>query len=336
MKGEASLSAGQPPETTQKTGVGPAHKSVGARTFDDRFKSEFKDGVGLVSFPLLRWAEQWLSVRQLHSILKPFAFSRAAVNTAFRRSGLRGGLPSFLLSSQAVRARTRRRADAYLNQIVRFFPDRLAGAKWMGNCRMDGLDHLSEARRRGRPVILAFCHFGPYFLLRCWLRATGVPAATFVGGESETRMRMNQLQDRFTPLPEIPVVLHADQLRETVEFLAAGNPLLVAVDAPARKQVDVPFCEGWTFQMAAGPMRLASRHQAELIPCSIIDEGRWRFRIKCGPPVPGNWLASEADWPRAGRQLIEHMLPDFMARPEQCSMDLTRCLRHNTPPPTPD
>ncbi|HTX21407.1 MAG TPA: hypothetical protein VMD27_06080 [Candidatus Aquilonibacter sp.] len=229
--------------------------------------------------------------------------------------------------SKTIRGEIRQRTSRYLNHIVQFFPDRLAEAKWMGNCRIEGINHLQEARQHGRPVVLAFCHFGPYYLLRFWLRAAGFTAATFVGSKMEARMRLTRRQDRFSPHREIPVVLHYDQLRETIQFLSAGNPLLVALDGPGTKTLDVPFCEGWTFCMATGAARLASRHQAELIPCSIIDEGFWQFRIHLGPPVPKDYLASEADLPRAGTCLIQEMLPDFQARPEQCTNDLARCLK---------
>ena len=69
------------------------------------------------------------------------------------------------------------------------------------------------------------------------------------------------------------------------------------------------------------------RHRAELIPCSIIDEGAWRFRIKLGPPVPNDCLGENADWFRAGKFLIEAMLADFCAHPDQCSLDLLGRLK---------
>jgi hypothetical protein len=74
-------------------------------------------------------------------------------------------------------------------------------------------------------------------------------------------------------------------------------------------------------------MRLAMRHQADLIPCTVVDEGHWRFSIKFGQPVPRELLAARGDWLPAGKHLIDEMLPVFQARPEQCRPDLIRYLK---------
>ena len=91
--------------------------------------------------------------------------------------------------------------------------------------------------------------------------------------------------------------------------------MLVALDVQRGKQIDLPFCEGWTFQMASGAVRLAIHNQAELIPCILADEGGWRYRLRLGKPVPREYLASEKDWFRAGKHLLDEMRPDFHAHP---------------------
>jgi lauroyl/myristoyl acyltransferase len=208
----------------------------------------------------------------------------------------------------------------------------LAGEKWLAHCRFEGLDRLLTARENGRPVILTFCHFGPYYLLRFWLRAAGIPAATLVGGKSEERMRVMRLKDVFSPLPQIPMAFYQDQLREVAEFIAAGKVLLVSIDAPAGRQLDLPFCEGWRFQMASGAIRLAGRHRAELLPCFITDEGGWRFCLHIGRPTPREFLAQESSIAEtagfhAGKHLLAELMPAFRSRPEQCRLDFVRRLK---------
>jgi hypothetical protein len=83
--------------------------------------------------------------------------------------------------------------------------------------------------------------------------------------------------------------------------------------------------------MATGAVRLALRHQAELIPCSILDEGRWHFRIELGRPVPREFLTAGSGWSRAGKHLLDEMMPHFQAHPEQCGGNLIVCLRKNPP-----
>jgi hypothetical protein len=72
-------------------------------------------------------------------------------------------------------------------------------------------------------------------------------------------------------------------------------------------------------------------HHAELIPCCIIHEGAWHYRIKLGPPVPRDYLVAGTDWSRAGRHLIDELLPHFRSHPEQCSPGLIRCLKPDAP-----
>ena len=290
-------------------------------------KTRFKSACGLLFFFVIRGAERRLSVRGLHRILNPFVFVRAVVNTVGKRRKPPPPLPDFLCMPATRRAARRFRQNHYLNHFLEFFPDRLAAGKWMHGCRIGGLDRLRQAGQSRRPVVLAFCHFGSYFLLHSWLRAAGFPAANFVGGQLADRPGLMRLKNRLSPFPEIPTAFYQDQLREAAAFLAAGNPLLISIDTPVSKPMDVPLGEGWTFQMATVAVRLAVRHQAELIPCSITDEGRWCFRITLGQPVPGEFLATKAGWVRAGKHLLDEMLPCFRVHPEQCAAHLLRCLK---------
>jgi len=300
--------------------------------FFNSLKVAFKDAAGLCFFSIFRQAERLLSGQRFYSMLRPFFAARAGLNSLFKPPQPSADLPDFLRASRTVAIARQQRRDGYLNHVIEFFPDRLGGAKWMNHCRITGLSHVQQARQDRRAVLLAFCHFGPYYLLRFWLRAAGFPAATFIGGKSEIRPRLARFKDRFSPFPEIPVAFYQDQLRAVSGFLAAGNPLLIPIDAPVGKQMIVPFCDGWSFQMATGAVRLAIRHRAALIPCSIIDEGGWHFCLKFGWPVPEAYLATEADWPRAGKHLLAEMMGEFQAHPQQCSVDLTRCLKPNPPP----
>jgi hypothetical protein len=84
--------------------------------------------------------------------------------------------------------------------------------------------------------------------------------------------------------------------------------------------------------MATGAIRLAIRHHAELIPCTIIEEGPWRFRIEAGKPVPKEFLTAESEWPRAGTHLLAAMLPHFQAHPEQCTSNLIARLSSSAAP----
>jgi hypothetical protein len=290
-------------------------------------KTRFKETCGTLFFPIVRGAERRLSAPDLYRILRPYSFVRAA----FRGIPASVPLPACLGAEQSVRAIRQWRGNGYMNQLLEYFPERLAETKWMDRCRITGLDRLRQARQGGRPVVLAFCHFGPFFLLRYWLRAGGFPVATLVMGKSESRSGLHRRGDQLSPFPGVPTAFHRDQMRAANGFLAAGNSLLVAIDKVTGKQMNVPAGGDWTFQMATGAVRLAMHHRAELIPCSIVDEGRWRFHIELGRPVPAGSLAAEADWVRAGKHLLDELLPRFQSHPRQCLNQLINCFQPAPP-----
>jgi len=294
-------------------------------------KVRIKDAAGCAFFYLIRGLERVLAPHRYYSLLQPLFGARAMFNTILKKPGFAEPRPEFLQVTAAARVGRRQRTRDYLNHILEFFPERLGKEKWLDQCRFEGLERLHQARQTGRPVILAFCHFGPYYLLRFWLRAAGIPAATLVRGRSVERMRVMRLKDRLSPFPEISTAFYQDQLRELSEFIAAGNVLLVSIDAPAGRQMDLSFSEGWKLQMATGAMRLARRHQAELLSCAIIDEGSWHFCIRIGQPMPREFLVEESrapddGWSGAGKYLLAELMPDLRTNPEQCRLDFIRRL----------
>ncbi len=292
--------------------------------FSKNLKSTFKDLTGLACLPVFRMAEHFLPAPALYAILRPFYQARGFLYAFFDRRK-KPPLPAFLQSTQTRRVRSDLRAAFYLNHVLDYFPERLTGAKWQGRCRVEGLEYLQAARQNGRPVILAFYHFGPYFLLRSWLRVAGFPAGSYLAGKKPQQTRVREFTDRFYPWPKI--IFSEDDPKAAAEFLKAGNLLMVPLDVPRGQQINIPFGDDWSFQMAASAMARAQSHQAELIPCCIIDEGAWNFRIKLGAPVPKEYVAAEADWFRAGEHLLAEMLPFIQAHADQSFGNFSECFQ---------
>jgi lauroyl/myristoyl acyltransferase len=290
-------------------------------------KEGFKSAVGLAFFFVMRGLERLLSPGGFYWFWRPSALVRAALNNAFKKPKPLPPLPDCFHFEKTARLARQQRADFYLNHMVGFFPDRLGGPGWAERCRSEGLENIMPAVRNRKPVIVAVCHFGPYYLFRFWLRAAGIPVSELFGGDSKKYTKLMRFRDRLSPNAEIPPIFFQNQLREMNASLGAGNVIGLMIDTPFGKQIDVPFCDGWTFQMATGAVRMAILHQAELVPCLIVDEGRWHFRMHFGRPVPKEFLTAQPDWNRAGKHLLEEMMPVFQAHPEQCLSDLTRCLK---------
>ncbi len=308
---------------------GPLFKNSRVTRFSV-LERRFKEARKLAFFRSIRWLERRLSTRKLYWIAWTHTFVRAAL----KGNPAPKPLPQCLDVTKSVRAITESRMKNDLNEILKYLPERLAEPKWTGRCRIEGLEPVLRARQNGRPVVLAFTHFSAFQLSRLWLRAAGVPAAALIVGNAEGRTQLERLEDRFDPFPELPTSFCQDRLREAIEFLAAGNPLLIAIDNAAGKQMNVPVGNGWSFQMATGAVRLAIRHQAELISCVVIDEGHWWFRVKLGRPVPAEYLAAGVDWTRAGKHLLAEMLPHFRNHPGHCSYQLIEYFQPCPPVPS--
>ncbi len=283
--------------------------------------------IDAVRFWSIRRLERALSVNALYhwSILS--ANLRSAFHRPFRKSPPPIVFPPCFEIPTPIAADRLERRHLYLNRVIEQLPDRLGTEKWIVRCEIRGLEFLQRAKRNGKPVVLAFCHFGPYWLLRFWLRAHGIPAATLRSGLAETRAEHRRRTDRLSPFPEWPTAFYKDQLADAVKFLLAGNPLLVALDYRAGKQIEVPVENNCTFRMAAGAIRLAIKHDAELMSCVLIDKGEWRYRIEIGKPAPREMLTPDSDWTLAGRHLMNELLPHYRKYPKQCSRALVESFR---------
>jgi lauroyl/myristoyl acyltransferase len=284
-------------------------------------------------FYLTRALERRLSADQCYSLLKVIYFPRAFLNTLFKKPRPAGGRgPNFSPIHETRKTARERYMRRYLNRVLEYLQDRLGEPKWMRRCTFEGLEQVQRARREGRPVILAFSHSGPFVLLRMWMRSAGVPVVELVGPNLREPTRLGRLKDGLEPFKELPVRYYPHQLRELMKMVAANYPLFIAIDVANGKQVLVPISEEMSFQMPTGALRLAVHHGAELIPCSIIDEGRWHFRIKLGKPVPAELLDLEDEWPRAGKYLYDEIAQAYQSFPWQCRL-AAAC--YPTPSPQP-
>jgi lauroyl/myristoyl acyltransferase len=282
-----------------------------------------KDRLGPFGFHAIREVERQLRPTNLYSFLAPLAFSRVALERADH-------LPSFFERSTPLRTIREARIKYLLSRIVEFFPDRLATTKWQSRFRTSGVHHIQEARKNGRRVVLVSFHYGTYKLIPFWLRALGIPTVALIRGKSEERSSAKRMKDELSPFPQIPTVVYTgDQMREMVKLLSAGAVLFLAADREASKQIIVPIDHQWSFRMATGPFRLASHYDAELIPCCMIDEGHWHFRLEIGQPVPREYLASESMLMRAAEHLLQELLPHVLNHPEQSAGYLLDCFQRN-------
>ena len=146
-----------------------------------------------------------------------------------------------------------------------------------------GDDHIGQARRQGKGVILVTGHFGYWELLGASVAALGYPMAVVA-------------KDQHNPAVNALIIKGREKLGMKVISMAAATHaimrtlrrnecvgLLMDQDAgPGGTFVDFLGLEASTYQ---GPALFALRSGAPIIPCFIIREGAERHRIVFESPI---------------------------------------------------
>ncbi|MCL4181273.1 MAG: hypothetical protein KJ072_26465 [Verrucomicrobia bacterium] len=269
--------------------------------------------------PVLRGLECLLPAPLYCGVLYPVAHARALIH-GWVKGTPPPAWPAGLPGLEPARVHRLYRLPLYLNRTFEYLPDRLAMPKWRDHCRWIGFEPVKRLLDAGRPVILAFVHFGPFVLLRNWLRAAGVPVAMFAGGEARSRAPLKLRKDRWALFPEVALTFYQDELADAIRHLESGRALGIAIDSGSGRQMQVPAGEGWRCQLATGPIRLARRHGAALVPCAIYNEKTWRVAVELGTPVSEETLAA-GDEP-AGAAVMASLMPILLAHPEEWTPQL--------------
>lgn len=223
-----------------------------------------------------------------------------------------------------------------LTKLLTFWPDRLANPRWQRRGRCTDLVALERLASQDRPVILAIVHFGPMAMLRYWLRAQGLAAASLVAhvGDhlSTSRRHKQRLSDRATGMADVPHILDVHQLRTVLDFLQPRRFLIVAVDGGKGESWPISG-PGFSLRMATGAVRLASRVNGIVVPCLIRAERSMAFTVHLGAPVPAAWVADRRQRFAACAHLLQEFLPILRAHPEQCAYELLWRLQTSAPLP---
>lgn len=151
--------------------------------------------------------------------------------------------------------------------------------------RIDGLDRMQEASRRGKGVLLISAHFGPWELLPL------IGALRYRPTYTVARPLDNPwLDDVFTHLRERGgnrVIRKRDAVQPILQALRRGETVGIMIDQHIQEKegVVVPFF-GRPASTAFAPALIAMRSGAAVLSLAIVREGRGRFRVVVGDEVP--------------------------------------------------
>ncbi len=159
--------------------------------------------------------------------------------------------------------------------------------KMLRDVRFVGLEHIHEALKAGRGVIMLQAHFGNFILMTLAFARMGLP---YIVVTKEPRSAV--LRDRYAKWKRLSSVRWIDadtRARATKEIMRGlSTNSIVALVADERKKYDgipVPFF-GKDALTAPGPAVLALRMGAPIIPSFIIDHRSNRYTVEILPPLP--------------------------------------------------
>jgi lauroyl/myristoyl acyltransferase len=240
------------------------------------------------------YAAGWAVVKALPHRVAAAAFQLVA-DIAVRRQGkgvrrLRANLRRVVgpdVPAAALDALTRRAVRSYARYWLEVFrlPVMSTDAVAAG-CRTEGAQHLDQAVRAGRGVVLALPHCGNWEAAAVWLIHRHGPFTTVA-----ERLRPESLYRRFLAYRqrlgmEVVPLTGGDRPPSEVlaERLRAGGVICLLGDRDlTRSGVDVTFFGGRA-RMPAGPALLAATTGAALLPVGLWFAGRqWGQRIH--PPL---------------------------------------------------
>ena len=155
----------------------------------------------------------------------------------------------------------------------------------------EGFDHLLEAERAGRGVIVLAAHFGNWEVVPAAVAATRGPMAAV--GRPVDNPRIDRLVQGLRTRFGNRSLAKRGAVREMFRVLAQGGRLGLLIDQRVRPEeaIDVPF-----FGRAAltSPIvaRLALKTGAPVLPVAAFHEPAGRYRIVFDAPL---WPAGEDD-----------------------------------------
>jgi KDO2-lipid IV(A) lauroyltransferase len=154
---------------------------------------------------------------------------------------------------------------------------------------ISGDEHLRAARARGRGVVLATGHIGPWQLGPYLLEQAG-HAPVVVAMARERDPRAHELEERLELRRRFHVV-YTDGALASLTLLAAmrqGGLCALQMDRPpdsaAGARTVAPLF-GRAAAFALGPAALARACEAPLIPVFLLYQGARRVRVAIEPPV---------------------------------------------------
>jgi KDO2-lipid IV(A) lauroyltransferase len=169
--------------------------------------------------------------------------------------------------------------------------------------RITGLDNLDKALARGKGVIALTGHVGNWELLGAYLSLMGYPISVLA-----TKMKDSKLDDLVVGLRRgvgLSVLERSGGAKGAMRCLKRGEILGVLIDQDTSVDSVVVDFLGQPAKTAVGPVKLASRTGAAIVPLAMLatDSGEYRIEVREPVELSGDQGSLEADVERCSKAI---------------------------------
>ena len=229
-----------------------------------------------------------------------------------------GPRPGFL-------ARWRFQSKIHERWLPLLWMDRWDRPPWSGRMVVETGPDVGAISRE-RPIIVVTLHTGAHIAIGAWLGQMGLGVGSVIADirlwkqTQAWRVRM-RTDKRWRGFENSEAFLRGDT-RSMVRYLVPGNCLLLQADHHRGRVIEGDWGNG-RLQMSSGAFRIARLAGAAVIPVVVMDDGRWRFRVHVGSPVPQH-LIDTGDDGAAATHVARELMPIVAKHPTEAMVTLVR------------
>jgi len=160
-------------------------------------------------------------------------------------------------------------------------------AKAKGLIEIGGKEHLDAALKRGKGIIITGLHLGNFPLLAGKLALEGYPIAVII--KKPRNRYLAQLYTRMTDTIGVGFIDGGERrlaTQQSLRQLRGGGIVYIVIDQnPPYPDITVDFF-GYPVPSFKGPVVLALRTGATILPAFIVYENGWRHKLIIDKPFP--------------------------------------------------
>ena len=201
--------------------------------------------------------------------------------------------------------------------------DRWDRGAWKSRIVAEGAEIFDQAVEQ-KPVVVVTLHTGGLVALGGWIMQRRIGIGSVVIDQKlwpairsgEIDKRWQKYRERFSG----SAAFLPGDARAMIRYLKPGRCLFLPADHQIGRTVEGSWDSG-RLVLSRGAFSIARHAGATVIPILVTDDGRWRYRIHVGQPVPQE-LIDRGDETAAASHVARELMPIAASRPNEAMVTL--------------